>query len=436
MVDRLERSGVEILCVGTELLLGNILNGNARWLSEELASLGLPHFRQTVVGDNRDRLIALVQEMANRASVLIITGGLGPTPDDLTTEAIAAAFSVPLEERADVWSDIQEKAHSRGRTASPETRRQALLPVGAEVLGNPTGTAPGMIWTPVPGFTVLTFPGVPSEMKAMWKATAVPWFQASGLSKGVFVSRVLHFWGIGESTLAEQVADVLEGVNPTVAPYAGRGEVKLRITACADEPAKAWKLVDLTEQELRRRTGNLCFGVDQESLASVVLKRLGQAGQTLSVAESCTGGGLGAELTAVPGASSVMLGGVISYANAVKRDLLAVPSELLEQHGAVSAPVAEAMALGVRRLTGSDWALSVTGIAGPDGGTPDKPVGLVFVGVAGPDGCSTEMLHLGNTRGRDWIRTVSAGEVLNALRLRLMANSVEALQGKQGRKAS
>jgi nicotinamide-nucleotide amidase len=436
MVDRSERSGVEILCVGTELLLGNILNGNARWLSEELASLGLPHFRQTVVGDNRDRLIALVQEMANRASVLIITGGLGPTPDDLTTEAIAAAFSVPLEERADVWSDIQEKAHSRGRTASPETRRQALLPVGAEVLGNPTGTAPGMIWTPVPGFTVLTFPGVPSEMKAMWKATAVPWFQASGLSKGVFVSRVLHFWGIGESTLAEQVADVLEGVNPTVAPYAGRGEVKLRITACADEPAKAWKLVDQTEQELRRRTGNLCFGVDQESLASVVLKRLGQAGQTLSVAESCTGGGLGAELTAVPGASSVMLGGVISYANAVKRDLLAVPSELLEQHGAVSAPVAEAMALGVRRLTGSDWALSVTGIAGPDGGTPDKPVGLVFVGVAGPDGCSTEMLHLGNTRGRDWIRTVSAGEVLNALRLRLMANSVEALQGKQGRKAS
>ncbi len=436
MVDRSERSGVEILCVGTELLLGNILNGNARWLSEELASLGLPHFRQTVVGDNRDRLIALVQEMANRASVLIITGGLGPTPDDLTTEAIAAAFSVPLEERADVWSDIQEKAHSRGRTAGPETRRQALLPVGAEVLGNPTGTAPGMIWTPVPGFTVLTFPGVPSEMKAMWKATAVPWFQASGLSKGVFVSRVLHFWGIGESTLAEQVADVLEGVNPTVAPYAGRGEVKLRITACADEPAKAWKLVDQTEQELRRRTGNLCFGVDQESLASVVLKRLGQAGQTLSVAESCTGGGLGAELTAVPGASSVMLGGVISYANAVKRDLLTVPSELLEQHGAVSAPVAEAMALGVRRLTGSDWALSVTGIAGPDGGTPDKPVGLVFVGVAGPDGCSTEMLHLGNTRGRDWIRTVSAGEVLNALRLRLMANSVEALQGKQGRKAS
>ena len=426
IADRSKRSGVEILCVGTELLLGNILNGNARWLSEELASLGLPHFRQTVVGDNRDRLIALVQEIAQRSSVLIVTGGLGPTPDDLTTEAIAAAFSVPLEERADVWSDIQDKAHSRGRTPGPETRRQALLPVGAEVLWNPTGTAPGMIWTPVAGFTVLTFPGVPSEMKAMWKATAVPWFGSSGLSKGVFVSRLLHFWGIGESTLAEQVSDLLEGVNPTVAPYAGRGEVKLRITACADEPAQAWTLVDQTEQELRQRTGNLCFGMDQDSLASVVLKRLGQAGQTLSVAESCTGGGLGAELTAVPGASSVMLGGVISYANAVKRDLLSVPEALLEQHGAVSAPVAEAMALGVRRLTGSDWALSVTGIAGPDGGTPEKPVGLVFVAVAGPNGCSSQRLRLGNTRGREWIRTVSAGEVLNALRLRLIANAEKA----------
>ena len=432
MADRSDRSGVEILCVGTELLLGNILNGNARWLSEELASLGLPHFRQTVVGDNRDRLIALVQEIAQRSSVLIVTGGLGPTPDDLTTEAIAAAFSVPLEERAEVWSDIEEKARSRGRTPGPETRRQALLPVGAEVLRNPTGTAPGMIWTPVPGFTVLTFPGVPSEMKAMWKATAAPWFRSSGLSKGVFVSRLLHFWGIGESTLAEQVADLLDGVNPTVAPYAGRGEVKLRITACADEPSKAWLLVDQTEHELRQRTGNLCFGVDQDSLASVVLKRLAQAGQTLSVAESCTGGGLGAQLTAVPGASAVMLGGVISYANAIKRDLLSVPEQLLGQHGAVSAPVAEAMALGVRRLTGSDWALSITGIAGPDGGTLEKPVGLVFVGVAGPDGCSSEMLLLGPTRGREWIRTVSAGEVLNCLRLRLLAHSQEEGEEKEG----
>ncbi len=415
-----DSSEVEILCIGTELLLGNILNSNARWLSEELASLGLPHFRQTVVGDNRERLIEVVQETAQRSRLLITTGGLGPTPDDLTTEAIAAAFSVPLEERADVWSDIQEKAHSRGRLPGHETRRQALLPKGAQVLWNSTGTAPGMIWAPLPEFTVLTFPGVPSEMKAMWHGSAVPWIQASGLSKGVFVSRVLNFWGIGESTLAEHVADLLDGVNPTVAPYAGRGEVKLRITARAEAPSNAWGLVDHTEQELRQRTGNLCFGVDQDSLASAVLKQLAAAGQTLSVAESCTGGGLGAELTAVPGASSVMVGGVIAYANSIKRDLLSVPESFLEEYGAVSAPVAEAMASGVRRLTGSDWALAVTGIAGPDGGTQEKPVGLVYVAVAGPDGCSSEMLRLGHSRGREWIRVVSAGEVLNNLRLRLM----------------
>ncbi len=421
MVERTDARAVEILCVGTELLLGNILNGNARWLSEELASLGMPHFRQTVVGDNRDRLIALVQEIAQRARVLIITGGLGPTPDDLTTEAVAAAFSAELTERAEVWQDIQNKAYRRGRSPGPEIRRQALLPVGADVLSNPMGTAPGMIWTPVPGFTVLTFPGVPSEMKAMWKATAASWFQSSGLSRGVFVSRLLHFWGIGESTLAEQLADLLARSNPTVAPYAGCGEVKLRITACADAPSKAWLLVDQTERELRQRTGNLCFGVDQDSLASVVLKQLLQRGQTLSVAESCTGGGLGASLTSVPGSSSVLIGGVIAYSNAIKRDLLNVPASLLEQHGAVSVQVAEAMALGVRRLTGSDWALSITGLAGPDGGSQQKPVGLVYVAVAGPDGCRSEKLLLGETRGREWIRTVSAGAVLNGLRLRLLS---------------
>ena len=421
MVERTDARAVEILCVGTELLLGNILNGNARWLSEELASLGMPHFRQTVVGDNRDRLIALVQEIAQRARVLIITGGLGPTPDDLTTEAVAAAFSAELTERAEVWQDIQNKAYRRGRSPGPEIRRQALLPVGADVLSNPMGTAPGMIWTPVPGFTVLTFPGVPSEMKAMWKATAASWFQSSGLSRGVFVSRLLHFWGLGESTLAEQLADLLARSNPTVAPYAGCGEVKLRITACADAPSKAWLLVDQTERELRQRTGNLCFGVDQDSLASVVLKQLLQRGQTLSVAESCTGGGLGASLTSVPGSSSVLIGGVIAYSNAIKRDLLNVPASLLEQHGAVSVQVAEAMALGVRRLTGSDWALSITGLAGPDGGSQQKPVGLVYVAVAGPDGCRSEKLLLGETRGREWIRTVSAGAVLNGLRLRLLS---------------
>ena len=411
---------MEILCVGTELLLGNIVNGNARWLAEQLAALGLPHFRQTVVGDNRDRLIAEVQAISRRSRVLITTGGLGPTPDDLTTEAIAAAFSTPLEERSEVWHDITAKARSRGRTPGAETRRQALLPRGADVLPNITGTAPGMIWSPIEGFTVLTFPGVPSEMRSMWQATAVPWLHQSGLSKGVFNSRLLRFWGIGESTLAEQLHDLLDQSNPTVAPYAGRGEVKLRVTAHAASEAESLRLLDSTEAELRQRTGTLCFGCDDQSLASVVLEQLRKQQQTLSVAESCTGGGLGAELTAIPGSSDVLLGGVIAYSNALKQSLLGVSAELLEQFGAVSDPVAQAMAEGVRQLTGSDWSMAVTGIAGPGGGTADKPVGLVHLAVAGPDGCVSQPIRLGDSRGRDWVRTVSAGEVLNRLRLRLM----------------
>ena len=421
MAETSQPSGVEILCIGTELLLGNILNGNARWLAEELSALGLPHYRQTVIGDNRERLIDQVQDIAGRSRVLITTGGLGPTPDDLTTEAIAAAFSTPLEERPEVWADITAKSRSRGREPSAEIRRQALLPRGAEVLPNPTGTAAGMIWSPVEGFTLLTFPGVPSEMRAMWQQTAAPWFRQSGLSHGAYVSRMLRFWGIGESALAAQVGDLLDQSNPTVAPYAGRGEVKLRITAQAASQAEAQRLVMATEDDLRRRTGQLCFGVDDQSLATVVLEHLRRRGQTLSVAESCTGGGLGAELTAVPGSSDVLLGGVIAYSNAIKNKVLGVPEALLEQVGAVSDPVAEAMAEGVRRLTGSDWSLAITGIAGPGGGTESKPVGLVHLAVAGPDGCESHPIRLGSSRGRDWIRMVSSGEALNRLRLQLMA---------------
>ena len=228
-----ERTGAEILCVGSELLLGSIVNSNARWLADQLAALGIPHFRQQVVGDHRSRLIAALQSASRRCRLLITTGGLGPTPDDLTTEAIAAAFDTALEERPEVWADIQAKLVRRGGIPSAALRRQALLPVGATLLPNPTGTAAGMIWSPLPGFTLLTFPGVPSEMQVMWNATAAPWLRQSGLAQGVFASRILRFWGVGESTLAGQVEDLLACPNPTVAPYAGAGEVTLRLTAAA-----------------------------------------------------------------------------------------------------------------------------------------------------------------------------------------------------------
>ena len=412
----------EILCVGTELLLGDILNGNARWLAQELASLGVPHHRQEVVGDNRERLMAAVRGAAERCRLLITTGGLGPTADDLTTEAIAAAFNVPLVEHPEVWQDIQLKLGARGKPVAPSNRRQAQLPEGAAVLPNPTGTAPGMIWSPIPGFTILTFPGVPSEMNAMWRATAVPWLRQAGLAAGVFLSRRLHVWGIGESVLAERVADLLASANPTVAPYAGGGQVTLRLTARAEDAVAAQALLEPVEREIRGRIGTACFGADDDSLASVVLAHLAEQGQTLAVAESCTGGALGAALAAVPGASQVWLGGVIAYANATKQALLGVPADLLERWGAVSDPVALAMAEGVRERLACDWAVAITGIAGPSGASAEKPVGLVHVAVVGPEpfGSRSEGLRFGPSRGRQAIQALSVGEALNRLRLGLI----------------
>jgi nicotinamide-nucleotide amidase len=412
----------EILCVGTELLLGDILNGNAHWLAGELASLGVPHHRQVVVGDNRERLMAAVLEAAGRCRLLITTGGLGPTADDLTTEAIAAAFGVPLVEHAEVWADIQAKLGARGRPVAASNRRQALLPEGAAVLPNPTGTAPGMIWSPKPGFTLLTFPGVPMEMRAMWQATAVPWLREARLAEGVFLSRRLHVWGIGESLLAEQVADLLALANPTVAPYAGGGQVTLRVTARAADASAAEALLEPVERDIRSRVGAACFGADDDSLASVVVRELARRGQTLAVAESCTGGGLGAALAAVPGASQCWLGGVMAYANAAKREVLGVPGPLLERWGAVSDPVALAMAEGARERLASDWAVATTGIAGPDGATADKPVGLVHVAVVGPAPFPgwCEGVRFGASRGRQAIQALSVGEALNRLRLSLL----------------
>ena len=414
------RQGAELLCIGTELLLGNILNSNARWLAERLAALGVPHYRQEVVGDNRERVITAVRAACQRSRVLITSGGLGPTPDDLTTEAIAAAFDTPLQERPEVWELIQARLAGRGRPVAASNRRQAWLPQGAQLLPNPTGTAPGMIWSPVAGFTVLTFPGVPSELKAMWLATAEPWLRQAGVADGVFASRLLRFWGVSESGLAEQVGDLLAQDNPTVAPYAGLGEVKLRMTARAKDGATAAALLAPLEAELRRRSGQSCYGSDGDSLASVVIERLRQRGETLAVAESCSGGGLGAALTAVPGASDVFVGGVIAYANAVKQGLLGVDPLDLERWGAVSDPVAEAMALGVQRVTGSDWALAITGVAGPGGGSDQKPVGLVHIAVAGPASCRSEAVRFGSSRPRAWIQALSVGEALNRLRLSLV----------------
>ncbi len=423
MAEASARHGVEILCIGTELLLGNILNSNARWLAEELAALGLPHYRQTVVGDNVERLKESVLEAVDRSRILITTGGLGPTPDDLTTETLAAAFDTPLEERPELWFEIQAKLTAGGSISAISNRKQALFPRGAEILPNPSGTAPGMIWCPRPGFTVLTFPGVPSEMKQMWSQTAVPWLRQHGGVADIFVSRLLRFTGIAESTLAEEVADLLEQGNPTVAPYAGLGEVKLRITARGATVEQARQLLDPVDAELRHRTGLFCYGSDDESLASVVLDLLRQRGETVVVAESCTGGGVGAALAAVPRASEVFLGGVIAYSNAIKQALLGISTDLLHQHGAVSDPVVRAMAEGARQRLGADWSIAVSGVAGPGGGTQAKPVGLVHIAVAGPHGCDASPVQFGVRRGRLAIQELSVVRSLDRLRRFLLDGS-------------
>jgi nicotinamide-nucleotide amidase len=419
-----ETNSAEIICVGTELLLGEILNSNAQFLAQQLAQLGIPHYYQTVVGDNPLRLQKVLAIACERSRLLLFTGGLGPTPDDLTTETLADFFEVPLIERPDILEDIARKFASRGRVMSPSNRKQALIPKGAEILPNPWGSAPGIIWQPRPGLTFMTFPGVPSEMQAMWQQTAVPYLQSQGWGKEIIYSRTLRFWGIGESTLAEKVVSFFDLKNPTVAPYAGKGEVRLRVSAKASSEAAALELIEPVAQQLREIAGADYYGNDDDTLAMAVGKLLQDAGQTLSVAESCTGGGLGHLLTTVSGSSSYFKGGIISYDNQVKISLLDVNPKDLAQHGAVSDVVAKQMALGVKQRLATTWGLSITGVAGPTGGTDEKPVGLVYIGLAGPDEQVESFAYsFGSQRNRDWIRWISTCNALDLLRRRLLIPS-------------
>lgn len=411
----------EVICVGTELLLGDIVNTNAHYLALQLASLGIPHYYQTVVGDNPERIQqAIAISLQRGAKILIFTGGLGPTPDDLTTETIAHYFQTPLEERPEVIEDITQKYAQRGRVMSPSNRKQALLPQGAAILPNPAGTAPGMIWHPIADLTIFTFPGVPRELYRMWEETAVPYLKSQGWGQTVIHSRMMRFWGIAESALAEKVAPLLDLENPTVAPYASQGEVRLRVSAKAKSQAEAEALITPVAQQIQEIAGPDYFGQDDETLASVVGQLLQQSGQTLSVAESCTGGGLGQMLTQSSGSSSYFWGGIISYDNRVKIHQLGVNEADLNQQGAVSEIVAQQMAQGVKSSLGTDWGLSITGIAGPTGGSEEKPVGLVYIGLAAADGMVESFKYLfGGHLDRPLIRHLSACYALDHLRRRL-----------------
>jgi len=417
--------GVEILSIGTELLLGNIINTNAQWISEQLSQLGLNHFRQSTVGDNCDRIIKVIQEISKRSNLLIITGGLGPTPDDLTTEAIAKSFNVSLFERPLLWDEIKQKlSNSKLKDDSSSLRKQCFFPENAQIINNPRGTAPGMIWEPVKDFTILTFPGVPSEMKTMWEETAYDFIKTKFSDNYSFFSNTLKFAGIGESSVAEKINDLLNLKNPTVAPYANLGEVKLRITARAKNHLEAKKIIKPVKEKLKKDFSKFIFGEDNDTLPSILIKELTERNQTIVFAESCTGGLLSSLLTSISGSSQVFKGSIVSYSNELKNSLLNISEEKLTKYGAVSEEVCESMAINVKEKLGADWAIAISGIAGPNGGSQDKPVGLVYISISGPNHHITNIKKLFNsTRNRVEIQTLSVNVCLNSLRLILLSNS-------------
>ncbi len=423
MAIKLQNQGIEILCIGTELLLGNILNTNAKWLAEQLALIGLPHYQQSVVGDNPNRLKAFLLDASRRSRILITTGGLGPTPDDLTTEIIAETFNNKLIEDKSIVKDLKSKFQSHAQITK-NNWKQALVPLGASILPNPLGTAPGIIWTPKENFTVITFPGVPSEMKQMWEESAKPWLVKNCPSEKIFTSKILKFTGITESSLAEKIPELLSNKNPTVAPYASIGEVKLRITAQTKTIDEANTQISALETQLKKIIGSHYFyGSNNETLPSVVIDLLRRRKETLSIAESCTGGSLAAAITAIPGASDVFLGGVIAYNNKIKKELLGVSNELLNQYGAVSEPVAKAMASGIRRSFKTDWSIAISGIAGPTGSTGDKKVGLVEIFIEGKTSSESIQENFGIYRQRTQIQKLSVVRALDRLRLFLLNKS-------------
>ncbi len=407
----------ELLSVGTELLLGQITDTNATHLARLLAAYGVDVLFKQTVGDNMERVIAAFHLALSRADLVIATGGLGPTEDDLTVEAVAATVGLPLVFDQAVADRIAGFFTQRRRQAPESIFRQARIPRGADVIPNRRGTAPGLI-VPAGDRTVFLFPGVPHEMEGLVAEGLIPWLQARS-GGDVITSRVLRIAGLGESMVEERVRDLIHGSNPTVAPLAKLGEVHLRITA-KGKPDRVGPMIDEVDAGLRERLGDAVFGIDDEQLHQATARLLIERQRTLAVAESCTGGLVSARLTEVPGASAFMMAGFVTYSNDAKIRDLGVPAAVVAEHGAVSAEVAAAMAEGARRRAGTDLALAVTGIAGPSGATPAKPVGLVYLAIATDGKTRTDEIRFGEAPGRAIIRHLAAQAAINLVRLSLL----------------
>lgn len=403
----------EIIAVGSELLTGGVTNTNARFLSELLTAAGVDVLYHTAVGDDEGRLEAAVTTARQRAELLVCTGGLGPTYDDMTKTAVCAALDTPLVFHPDIVPDIRRYFDTVFHREMPACNlRQAYLPQGCTVFRNPVGTAPGCAFT-AGGVTAVLLPGVPAECRYLAEHCLLPYLER--LHGQVIRSHDLRIFGLTEPQVQELLNDLLyQEEDLTLAPYAGTGEVSLHLSArAADDAACEARMAPLLA-EVRRRLGSYLYGTDVSGLEETALRLCQARGLTLSAAESCTGGLIAKRLTDIPGASQTFLGGVVSYTNAVKQHVLGVPASLLETYGAVSAPVARAMAMGVRVLTGSDLALSVTGLAGPAGDDHGNPVGTVFTALSTPQGVFVRQLALGGDRER--IRALSAHHALDLLR--------------------
>ncbi|MDL2248674.1 competence/damage-inducible protein A [Tyzzerella sp. OttesenSCG-928-J15] len=396
----------EILAVGTELLLGDTLNTNAQYLSKELAGLGIGVYHQTVVGDNPERLEKAFADAFERADVVITSGGLGPTKDDLTKETGAKYFGKKLMLDEGAFETLKSHFSRTGRVMTKNNEKQAFLPEGSEMIPNNNGTAPGCIINDN-GKILIMLPGPPRELIPMFEETVAPYLRR--MTDGVYVSRILRICGVGESSAEEMIKDLIEGQsNPTIAPYAKVNEVTFRITASAKTEDEALKMMEPLIKELYNRFGDNIYGEGKVGLPETVVNMLMDKKLTIATAESCTGGLLASGIVDVAGSSKVFKEGFITYSNEAKIDRIGVKAETLAAFGAVSKEVAQEMALGAAKTAGTDIGIGITGIAGPDGGTDEKPVGLVYVAVSLKGKVEVKELNYRGARQRIRSRAVMA----------------------------
>lgn len=402
----------EILSVGTEILLGDILNTNCRYLSTELAAMGISVLRHTTVGDNYERLAQAVNTALSRSDIVIATGGLGPTPDDITREVCCKEFGFSLEFSQEIADKISYYFCRCGRDMPHNNMRQAYVPVGGTVFDNENGTAPGL-GMKKDGKCLVVMPGPPYEMAPMFKKSVVPFLEEYRTC--TIVSHEVRTIGIGESAMAELAADLMDSENPTVAPYCKMGEALLRVSARAQTAQQADEMAQPIIEELKKRLGSYVYGIDVKGVEESVVALLKAKGLTVAVAESCTAGYVAKRITDVAGASVVFHQGIVTYSNDVKQKALGVKKETLDTYGAVSEQTAREMAAGIRRVSGADIGISVTGFAGPDADEQGKAPGLIYVALDAKDSTVCEKIETGRN-DREYNRFVSASRALNLVR--------------------